>query len=385
MSNIKNTLEKINNATILGVGPMSKNCVDAALDLSKKSILPLMLISSRRQIDYDSGYVNNWDTKSYSEYIKSSNSNVVLARDHGGPWQSDKDIEKKYDYKQAMQSAKYSFEVDIDSGFQFLHIDPCIDIQKNLNIHTILDRLFELYEHCWEYAQLNKKEIFFEVGTEEQREGFNSEDDINHVLEKITKFCQKKNIPKPFYIVVQTGTKVMETRNIGEFDSELNDEELINAIGSKLNRIKKICDSYGVYIKEHNADYLSSKTLSIHPKCGIHAANVAPEFGVVETKSFCEILIKNNLKHLVEKFLEISYDSKKWQKWIIDNDKLTNEECAIISGHYVFSKSDFLEIKAIAKKELSSKMIDLDEYLINCVKNSILRYLKNFNLIIPNL
>ena len=115
MSNLKNTLIKNHNATILGVGPMSKNCVDATLDLSNKCILPLMLISSRRQIDFDNGYVNNWNTQSYSEYIKSSNSNVILARDHGGPWQSDKDIEKNYDFKQAMQSAKHSFEIDIDS------------------------------------------------------------------------------------------------------------------------------------------------------------------------------------------------------------------------------------------------------------------------------
>ena len=85
---------KINNATILGVGPMSKNCVDAALDLSKESILPIMLISSRRQIDYNSGYVNNWDTKNYSDYIINSKANVILARDHGGPWQSDKDIKE---------------------------------------------------------------------------------------------------------------------------------------------------------------------------------------------------------------------------------------------------------------------------------------------------
>ena len=381
MSNLKNALEKNNNATILGVGPMSKNCVDAALDLSKESILPIMLISSRRQIDYNSGYVNNWDTKSYSAYIKSSNSNVILARDHGGPWQSDKDIKEKYDYQQAMQSAKYSFEVDIDSGFQFLHIDPCIDIQQNLNINTILDRLFELYEHCWDYAQFNKKEIYFEVGTEEQKEGFNSEDDIKFVLDEITKFCQKNNIPKPFYVVVQTGTKVMETRNIGEFDSELKDEELIKSINSKLNRIKKICDSYGVFIKEHNADYLSDKTLLIHPKSGIHAANVAPEFGVVETRAFCKILKENNLQNLLENFLEISYNSKKWEKWVLDKDKLSDKECAIISGHYVFSSQSFQQIKDNAKKILSTKMIDLDEYLKNCVKKSILRYLNNFNLI----
>ena len=381
MSNLKNALEKNNNATILGVGPMSKNCVDAALDLSKESILPIMLISSRRQIDYNSGYVNNWDTKNYSEYIINSKANVILARDHGGPWQSDKDIKEKYDYQQAMQSAKYSFEVDIDSGFQFLHIDPCIDIQQNLNINTILDRLFELYEHCWEYAQLNKKEIYFEVGTEEQKEGFNTEDDIKFVLDEITKFCQKKNIPKPFYVVVQTGTKVMETRNIGEFDSELKDEELIKAINSKLNRIKKICDSYGVFIKEHNADYLSDRTLLIHPKSGIHAANVAPEFGVVETRAFCKVLKENNLQNLLEKFLEISYNSKKWEKWVLNKDKLTDKECAIISGHYVFSSQGFQQIKDNAKKILSTKMIDLDEYLKNCVKKSILRYLNNFNLI----
>ena len=37
-------------------------------------------------------------------------------------------------------------------------------------------------------------------------------------------------------------------------------------------------------------DYLSNQSLSLHPKLGIHAANVAPEFGVVETKGLIEIL-----------------------------------------------------------------------------------------------
>ena len=142
-----------------------------------------------------------------------------------------------------------------------------------------------------------------------------------------------------------------------------------------------MCSSYGVYVKEHNADYLSDKALQIHPESGIHAANVAPEFGVVETRSFCEILLKNNLEHMVETFLEISYNSKKWEKWVLNKDKLTDKECAIISGHYVFSDEKFKEIKKNAKEILSTKMIDIDEYLINCIKKSILRYLKNFNLI----
>mgnify|MGYP001212347232 CR=1 FL=1 len=59
--------------TLLGVGPMSKNCVDASIQLSGEYRIPLMLIASRRQIDskeFGGGYVNNWTTKNFSEYVK---------------------------------------------------------------------------------------------------------------------------------------------------------------------------------------------------------------------------------------------------------------------------------------------------------------------------
>ena len=36
--------------TLLGVGPMSKNCIDACCEITSNKI-PLMLIASRRQID----------------------------------------------------------------------------------------------------------------------------------------------------------------------------------------------------------------------------------------------------------------------------------------------------------------------------------------------
>ena len=37
--------------TLLGVGPMSINCVDAVIELGNENNIPLMLIASRRQID----------------------------------------------------------------------------------------------------------------------------------------------------------------------------------------------------------------------------------------------------------------------------------------------------------------------------------------------
>ena len=70
--------KKLNNLvsrrkTLLGVGPMSLNCVDASIELSNNYNVPIILIASRRQIDsedFGGGYVNNWNTRDYSNYIK---------------------------------------------------------------------------------------------------------------------------------------------------------------------------------------------------------------------------------------------------------------------------------------------------------------------------
>jgi hypothetical protein len=37
--------------TLLGVGPMSKNCVDAAIELANERNVPIFLIASRRQVE----------------------------------------------------------------------------------------------------------------------------------------------------------------------------------------------------------------------------------------------------------------------------------------------------------------------------------------------
>ena len=69
--------------TLLGVGPMSKNCIDASIEVANEHNIPLMLIASRRQIDSNEsggGYVNNWTTEKFSEYVKTydNNKNIIL-------------------------------------------------------------------------------------------------------------------------------------------------------------------------------------------------------------------------------------------------------------------------------------------------------------------
>ena len=132
----------------------------------------------------------------------------------------------------------------------------------------------------------------------------------------------------------------METTNVGSFDLPLRVSNEIPA-EIQLPKMLEICEKFNVMMKAHNSDYLSTNSLSWHPRLGIHSANVAPEFGVAETKSFIKILKDTNLKNVLENFVKLSYESKKWEKWLLPNSKSSELEKAIISGHYIFLKKNF--------------------------------------------
>jgi hypothetical protein len=375
----------IRRCTLLGVGPMSINCVNAAIELSNEYEIPLMLIASRRQIDsteFGGGYVHNWATSEFADYVTRYDKKgmIYLARDHGGPWQNTAEIEKKLSLRKAMESAKLSYKADIDAGFQILHIDPSIDIYGTPDQDEILDRLFELYEYCWMYSQRADRQILFEIGTDEQSGTTNRLEELEYTLSEMRKFCHRSAIPLPLFVVIQNGTKVMETRNIGSFDLPLR---MANEIPAEIQvpKMIELCARFNIYIKVHNTDYLSDEALQWHPRLGIHAANVAPEYGVAETKAMIAILEENGLNWLVDRFIRIAYDSKKWTKWMLPDTKATDREKAVIAGHYVFSDPECIKLKAEAKESLVRKGLDLDDFLKAQIKKSIVRYLINFRLL----
>jgi tagatose-1,6-bisphosphate aldolase non-catalytic subunit AgaZ/GatZ len=368
------------NCTLLGVGPMSKNCVDATIELADQYKAPLMLIASRRQIDSDQfggGYVENWTTKQFADYVneKDVNKNIILARDHGGPWQNELEKSKNMNLKDAMQSAKDSYRADIDAGFHMLHIDPSVDIHSQPNMDQILERVYELYDFCWSYAQKKGQDIIFEIGTEEQSGSNNSQEELEYTLENMRKFCKNNKMPFPSFVVIQAGTRVMETKNIGSFDSPIR---IANELPPEIQipQMINICNKHGIFMKEHNTDYLSTESLQWQPRLGIHAANIAPEFGVAETKAFIDILKEGSHTDLLDEFLKISYDSMKWKKWMLKDTDANDADRAIIAGHYIFSSNEFIELKAKA----SGKIDNLDGFLKSKVKESILRYMNAFNL-----
>ncbi len=380
-------LNYVNNrqVTLLGVGPMSLICVDSVIELCNQYKIPIMLIASRRQIDsskFGGGYVNNWSTEKFAEYVMNGDKfgNIYLARDHGGPWQSDIERDRNLGLRLAMESAKNSYKADIDSGFQILHLDPSIDIHGPIKLDESLDRLFELYEFCYNYAKQKGKEIIFEIGTEEQSGTTNTQEELEYTLSKTYEFCDKNQFSRPTFVVVQTGTRVKELRNVGSLDTPFR---VKNEVPPEIQipQMVNICNKFGIFMKEHNADYLSNEVLSWHPRLGIHAANVAPEFGVQETLGLLEVLEDNDLHNYAEEFMQISYNSKKWKKWVISNNEVSFRTKSIISGHYIFSKPEFVEMKRKVVKILEKKDICLDLLLKEKIKISILRYLRNFRLV----
>jgi len=379
------TYSENKRCTLLGVGPMSRNCVDVTVELSNKFEIPIMLIASRRQIDtkiFGGGYVNNWTTEQFAQYVRSidKKSMVVLARDHGGPWQHPKEIEANMDLFNAMESSKKSYEADIDAGFSIIHIDPSVDPYNTPTVDQILDRIFELYLHCWQYAQQSDKEIAFEIGTEEQSGGSNSPQELEYVLMRMQQFCSDNGLPMPLFVVIQSGTRVMETRNIGTFDSPIR---IVNELPAELlmPMMIQICQKYGVKMKEHNTDYLSCEALRWHPRLGIHAANVAPEFGVAETRALISIIERFNMKEYLNRFIEITETAKKWSKWMLPNTSADEIDRCVISGHYLFSSYEGSKLISELSDTLRDRGFSLEENLKIAVEESILRYLTNFGLV----
>ena len=363
--------------TLLGIGPMSKNCIDVTIELANKYNVPIMLIASRRQIESNElggGYVNNWTTEEFSEYVKKRDlkKNIILCRDHGGPFQGIN--EDNLTLEEAINNAKSSFLIDIKSDFEILHIDPSGYTKDELEINKMLEIIYELYEYCHKKAIENNKKVSFEISIGREDGGVHKSEEIKFAISQIEEFCAKKRIPNPLFVVVKTGNYVMETRNIGIFEEMMSDDK--NTQKMEIGNIIDYLNAKDIMLKEHNADYISNDMLKIHPKIGIHAMNVAPEFGVVETRAMLKWFTKNNLNLEKEKFLDLSLKSNKWKKWMVEQSSATDNDKAVIAGHYVLSNMDVREI--IDQLEMKK---DLLEYVKEEIRISIKNYLKCLELI----
>lgn len=102
---------------------------------------------------------------------------------------------------------------------------------------------------------------------------------------------------------------------------------------------------------------------------------------MAETVALLDVMEKQGCGAQADDFLRLSYDSRKWDKWMLKDTAASDRDRAVIAGHYVFATPECQEIKATAASVLRRKGIELEEYLKQQVKQSILRYLTNFRLV----
>ena len=365
--------------TLLGAGPMSKFSIDAIIHLSNFYKLPIAIIPSRRQIEcreLGGGYVENWSTEEFAQYVRFNDKggNVLLSRDHCGPWQLEQ-LGKggvPNTLEEEMDLVKKSIEADINSGFDLIHLDPSLGFKHGLNKNEIREIVYELINFC---ETIKTSEILYEIGTEEQV--YSSSEDVESELKVILSDLERMGLPKPIFYVHQTGTKVVERRNVGNFDNPLDSKGYLPA-SFNLPRVTKLCEVNGVWLKEHNADYLSDEALRWHPRFGIHAANVAPEFGYIETQTIVDLAIMTSSHDLIEIMVEKVISSGRWRKWMLENSDADELEKVLIAGHYQFSENWHTDWRSELRARLKKIDIDLDDYIYQKVKNSINRYLMGF-------
>lgn len=379
--------------TMLGVGPMSKTLLQASLELAKEKDFPLMLIASRNQVDSDEfghGYVCGWDQDRFVADVQAVVDSigfdglVYLCRDHGGPWQRDEERAAKLPVDEAMEICKRSYIHDIESGFDLLHIDPTKDpdfAMGTVPFETVIERTIDIIDALETYRkEKGLPEVGYEAGTEETNGGLTSVEAFSDFIDELVSRMAERGLQAPEFVVGQTGTLTRLTENVGNFNRE-------NAAKLSENAAK-----HGVGVKEHNGDYLSDKILLEHPHLGVTAMNVAPEFGVVETRAYLELaqVEKRNIpegecSNLSGVMAEYAVRSQRWRKWVLADmanatveqvleDEALTAQITDICGHYTYEVPQVKAELEKMMKNLASIGVDGERYAIYKIKESLDRY-----------
>lgn len=287
----------------MGYGPMSMEIIDLLSNYSLHH--NIMIVASLNQIDAFNSYVCNQKTLR----SKIPNSNILLCRDHCGPYFKYSD--RYLTLPKAIDECKRSIENDISNEFDLIHID----------VSKVKENQFLIAEQLIEFAINLKPDIMLEFGSEE-----NTGQNLNSTLDQQIEFCKNySNNVK--YFVTQTGSLVKD-RQVGVFDVSRN-----KGIADKIH-------GAGFLFKEHNGDYLELEDLKKRKLAGIDAINVAPQLGVTQTQVLYRLA--NGTREWND-FAEKVYRGGRFDQWLsTNNSKL---QAVMVSAHYFYNTVEYKKLK----------------------------------------
>lgn len=251
----------------------------------------------------------------------------------------------------------------------------------------MLDRTAALIGELERYRkEKGLPEIGYEAGTEETNGGLTSVGAFSDFVDRLVALMESKGLQPPEFVVGQTGTLTRLTENVGHFNRE-------NA-----RKLSENAEKHGVGIKEHNGDYLSDAVLLEHLPLGVTAMNVAPEFGVVETRAWLT-LAQVEAQHvdagrrsdLTARMTEQAVGCERWRKWMVGDtasmpvadalkDAALSAQITDICGHYTYEIPDVREAMDVLRRNLASLGIAADAYVASKIKASLDRYAYCFGL-----
>lgn len=316
----------------LGFGPMSRDIIDILGTYTEEQQYPLMLIASRNQVDFESGYVMTTEQLG-EEANHYSRKNLLLCRDHCGPYFSDMDRVLGIDA--AILRCQSTIAADIKAGFDLIHID----------VSRIKDNQLEYAKKLIEFTLNIEPNMKLEFGSED-----NTGVDVNSSIGRIDDQIEflkayKDNV---VFFVSQTGSLTKDGQ-IGKFNVKSN------------KKVAEQLHEAGYLFKEHNADYFDLSDIEKRIDAGIDAINIAPQLGKIQTDLLTEM---SGHTDEYKKFAELVYSQPNiWTRWM-SNGSTDRDTAVSVSGHYHFATKEYQDAVAVIdekqfKHELKNRIYTL--------------------------
>lgn len=283
----------------LYVAPVSKIVTDTVMEFTESERTLVGFIPSRRQIDINGGYLSEFKgIEGFYKYVKDRNIKIPVCRDHGAFYQGT----QRNPYEDIMYLIWESDYLDI------IHVD-IFKTRADIETYAILTGLAVELIKCTNSSHLP----YLEFGTEEAIFKYDHID-IDLFLRSIWH--------DPLYMVIQSGTKLKNNINTGQYDKE----EFLR----QLDVVKR----NNILTKEHNGDFLDLDLVREKFKLGLDAINICPELAQIQTKTLLEKCNESQLTHWYNLCMEAGY----YKKWVSQDFNLQDKEKLVLAvGHYHFN------------------------------------------------
>jgi hypothetical protein len=298
------------NLPKLYINPMSPEIISCVIEYIQNTGANIGFTVTRHQIDYNTGYVNDFRTAGFSNYVKNRLPNVMLCRDH---------LHGQQVYKTLLE--------DLKAGFSIIHIDPWFEYEMD----NVVDMTALMIS--------DRFECYYEVGTEQKVKEYDAETFDKFLVKLKDTIGEDLFERRIIYGVIQGKTRVFDGTNIAGFDKGV------------FRRMIDVCKKHGLLSKEHNCDFLGDG-IKKRFEMGLDACNIGPELINIQNRIYINELKKLGRDRDIKKIKEICYRGGKWDRWTKSEDKIVET-----TMHYYYTDDEVEEIIRSLDVDVRSEII----------------------------